>query len=173
MRRSFVDTPFIPGALAFSIVAALAPLAPLVAPLGAQAATCPAAGYSTCAVRAEAGFFRGLHVVRGAEGTDVGRVRAFGSPNLATLLAGSDSAVVHARRYTGAARRSAALGLVGGALFVAAAIVDLRDREVTDAGLVLVGTGSLFGLASAGQQLRAQRELSRATWWYNRDLATR
>ena len=161
MRRAFLTT--------FVLVLATA----LAAPLGAQAATCPTAGYSACAVRAEASLFRGVHLVRGAEGAEVGRVRTFGNPSLASLLAGSDSAVVHARRYTGAARRSAGLGLVGGALFVAAAIVDLRDREVTDAGLVLVGTGSLFGLASAGQQLKAQRELSRATWWYNRDLVAR
>ena len=157
----------------FSVTLALA-LATIATPLGAQApAPCPAAGYDACALRTESWFLGGLHVLRGASGADVGRVRAFGSPRLEALVAGSDSAVAHARRYTRSARHSAVLGAVGGALFAAAAVVDLRDREVTDAGLVLVGAGSVFGLASFTQQLRAQRELSRATWWYNRDLVTR
>lgn len=162
-------------AIAASLALATTLAAPLAAPLAAQSAVaaCPAAGYDACAVRAEAGFFSGLRVVRGASGTDVGRVRAFGAPRLESMLAGSDSAVAHARRYTRAARGSSLLGAVGGALFAAAAVVDLRDREVTDAGLVLVGAGSVFGIASFVQQLKAQRALSRATWWYNRDLVTR
>ena len=164
--------PAIAASVALAVTLTLPLATTLATPLGAQSTvvTCPAAGYDACAVRAEAGFFSGLRMVRGTGGTDVGRVRAFGQPRLETMLADSDSAVAHARRYTRAARGSALLGAVGGALFAAAAVVDLRDREVTDAGLVLVGVGSAFGRASFTRQLRAQRALSRATWWYNRDL---
>src|SRR5215218_8720087 len=142
--------------------------------LSAQSATaCPVAGFSTCAVRAESHLLGGVHIVRGLDAADAGRARTFGGPDLSTLLAGSDSATAHAQHYTRSARRSGALGVVAAALFVAAAVVDLRDREVTDAGVVLVGAGSAVGLASLSQHFAAQRELSRAVWWYNRDLATR
>jgi hypothetical protein len=134
---------------------------------------CPAATYAACAVRAETRLLGGTRIVRGPEGETVGRLRGFGGANLARLLAGSDSAVAHARRYTTASRTSSAFALVGGALFVAAAAVDLEDRKVKDSGLVLVGAGSVAGLVATAYQLRAQRSLSRAVWWYNRDLVAR
>src|SRR4051812_7296590 len=164
MRRAVVS----------SLVVLLVALLALAAPVDAQAvAPCPAAGYSSCAVRAEAGLLSGVHLQRGPGDADAARVHIFGAPDLPALLAGSDSAVAYARRYTGAARRSSALGVVAASLFVAAAVVDLQDREVTDAGLVLVAAGSAVGIASLAQHFSAQRELSRAVWWYNRDLATR
>lgn len=146
----------------------------LLAPaLGAQGtSTAPPAcppprSYAACAIRVEQGMLSGLVVVRGADGARVGRVTGFGGSSLATLLQGSDSAVAHARRYATHARRATVLAVVGGVLLGAAAAVDLKEREVTDAGLAYVAGAAVVSVGVSAYALRAQRELSRAVWWYN------
>ena len=170
--KSLPTSPPMRQSLALAVAAILA-TTPLAAQTTSAAAPSCAGGYDACAVRAEVSFFRGTRLVRGTAGEPVARLRGFGGSNLATLLAGSDSAVAHARRYTRASRTSGAFGLVGAALFATAAAIDLEDREVKTSGLVLVGAGTVAGLAATGYQLAAQRSLGRAVWWYNRDVVAR
>lgn len=158
--------------IAVVIAAALLLLAPAVPAQQAGAGSC-AGGVPACSIRIEPTFLHGARIRRGPDGTDLGRARGFGGTNLTVLLASSDSAVTHARHFMRSSRRATVLGAVAGGLLVAAAVVDLREREVTDAGLAYVAGAGAVGLVGIGFELDAQRALSRAIWWYNADMARR
>lgn len=158
--------------VAVAIGTALLLLAPALPAQRAEAGRC-AGGVPTCSIRIEPTFFRGARIRRGPDGTDLGRAQGFGGTSLPVLLASSDSAVAHARHFRRSSRRATVLGAVAGGLIVAAAVVDLREREVTDAGLAYVAGAGVVGLVGIGFELDAQRALSRAVWWYNADLSRR
>lgn len=127
--------------------------------------------YETCALRVEPRFWGPSRLLRGREGVEVGKLGAFGG-GVDSLLAGPDSAAVHARRYVGAARTSNALGLLSAAAYVALLVHTdntTKDFDNTDIALGVTGVG--FGIASIPFALRAGRELSRAVWFYNAALA--
>lgn len=166
-------------------LAALLPLAAVPAaaqdavPDGARAAPVTADArqpctYDACALRVEDGWF-GRRVVRGPEGTLVARL-GLGGPRLENIVAGSDSAVYHARIYQRAENTGAVLTLVATIGSIASFIAytqrdaddDLRDEvvAVNISALVLGVVGTTF-------QLRARRELSRALWWHNRAVLER
>ena len=145
--------------------------------LGAQTpatgpARVPAAcTYSTCALRVESRLF-GSSLVRGAAGESVGpRLSVFGG-GADLLLAGPDSSAAHARAYVRDSRRAATLGLLG---TVAAVVLIVRhegrttdDIDATSTGLAIASVG--LSLAAIPFMVRAQRDLSRAVWWYNAAL---
>ena len=147
-------------------------LAPVLRAQPAPPAAPCTGGVMLCSLRAEPTLLGGTRILRGPDGVEVGRLRLGGS-DLPRLLAGSDSATAHARHFMRSTRASRVLGAVGAGLFVAAAVVDLRDREVTDAGLAYVAAGSVAGLISTGFELDARRALSRALWWYNAEMSRR
>lgn len=156
---------------AIAIATSLLLLAPAL-PAQGTAGVC-AGGVPSCSIRIEPTFLRGARIRRGPDGTDLGRAQGFGGKDLPALLASSDSAVAHARHFIRSSRTATVLGAVAGGLMVAAAVVDLREREVTDAGLAYVAGAGVLGLASLGFELDAQRALARAVWWYNADLSRR
>jgi hypothetical protein len=135
------------------------------------AATAPAGcTYATCALRVEPRFWVPARLVRGAAGVEVGRLGGFGG-GVDTLLAGPDSAAAYARGYVKAARTSSVLGLAGAVAYVVVLwrtdnFRDDIDNTSVAAGLAGVG----FAIASIPFVLRAQRDLSRAVWWYNAAL---
>src|SRR6478672_10104747 len=91
MRSTFRRLPvpaILLGSLVTTGVAAQAPTA-------SSAAT--GCTYATCAVRVEQGFFT-QRLVRGMTGEELGTLDFFGG-GVETLLAGSDSAAVHAQSY--------------------------------------------------------------------------
>lgn len=157
---------------AIAIATSLLLLAPALPAQGAATGVCEG-GVPSCSIRIEPTFLRGARIRRGPDGTDLGRAQGFGGANLPVLLASSDSAVAHARHFIRSSRTATVLGAVAGGLMVAAAVVDLREREVTDAGLAYVAGASVVGLVAIGFELDAQRALSRAVWWYNADMARR
>ncbi|HJR63610.1 MAG TPA: hypothetical protein VJ803_07890 [Gemmatimonadaceae bacterium] len=130
-----------------------------------------ACSYDTCALRVERRFW-GSDLVRGAAGERMSGLGFFGA-DLTGLVQRSDSAVHYARLYRRDQRVSTVLAVVGGlATVIALAKADPFDADSDPGGAewaVLVG-GLGVVLASGHYQSSASRALSRAIWWYNRDL---
>ena len=125
--------------------------------------------YATCALRLEP-VFLGVALMHGASGDSATRLGGFGA-GVETLLAGPDSAAAFGRRYVQASKTSSALGLVGVAahVFVAVRTHNFRDKA-SDTELAVGLAGISFVLASIPFTIKAQRNLSRAIWWYNSAL---
>ena len=157
--------------------AALFCTALLAADLAAQAATpapqppIEACSYDACALRVEPGraFFGAPVLLRGASAERIGRFGLRG-PDLAGIVAGSDSAVAHARAFRPHQRRAGIAGLLSTAAGVTALVLGLNDANDGNVWPASAAAGALG--AYAGYEARlAQRELSRALWWYNRGVA--
>ena len=125
--------------------------------------------YDRCAIRVEQ-----QRVVRGVPGaeTDIGRLGVWGAPRLTALVEQSDSARHYAalfeRQYRTGVRMSLLGAAAGGTLLALGWQASTeRDRQrLTVAAIPFLALG-VYGdfRRSAGQ-----RALSRAIWWYNRDL---
>lgn len=153
--------------LAALIALAIVPLAANAQPSASRApAGCT---YETCALRVEPRFWTPSVLLRGREGTEIGRLGAFGG-GVDSLLAGPDSAATYARRYVKAARTSSTLALLGTAAVVAMFIHwDEDDPDATDVALGLTGLG--LGIAAIPFNLHAGHSLSRSVWFYNAQFA--
>jgi hypothetical protein len=148
------------------VVAALLAAAPA---LRAQAAQPPLAScsYAECALRVEPGrlFFGSPELLRGAAGQRVARFGVRG-PDLQRIVAGSDSAVAHARTFRPHQRRAGLAALVGSLAGAAAVVVGINDGN--DGAVLALSVGAAALGAYAGYEARlAARELSRSLWWYN------
>jgi hypothetical protein len=125
--------------------------------------------YDQKALRVES--YRGdLQIVRGIEGTVVARAGVLRGPRLADLVGHSGRALEEARAFERdyqPGQYAAALGIaMMGAAVGASYIADLDTLIPT--GLTGV---SIILIAYGGAKLhRANQALSRAIWWYNRDL---
>jgi len=119
--------------------------------------------YDACALRVEDN-----RIVRGARGAQVARWGLFQTPELTSLVQGSAQAEEHARIFDRTAPRAQWVSLAGALLLVAPRLND--DRHTSDVELGAVISGAALTLYGATLQVRAQRALSRAVWWYNRDL---
>ena len=125
--------------------------------------------YDSCVLRVEETWFSRT-LVSGPDGRVVARL-GWGGPSLERIVAVSDSAVVHARRYRRAQNTGAVLTLVGAAAsiasFVAYAQDDLSDDRRRQVVAINIGA-AVVGVVGQTFQTRARRELSRSLWWYNR-----
>jgi len=113
-------------------------------------------------------------VVRRSAGAARRPAHLLGAPRLAPLVAGSDSALACAREfdrdYTTGARISTVAGAVGGVLIAFAFQNRFQDRR-PDWWLIGGSYAALgVGIYGGWRTSRALRALSRALWWYNRDL---
>jgi hypothetical protein len=111
-----------------------------------------------------------LQIVRGIQGTVVARAGVFHGPRVANLVTRSDSAVAEAKifeRDFGPGQLALGLGIMTlGAAIGISRIPDMNPAITTGFG---IATFALF--AYAGTKLEsAHRALSKAVWWYNRDL---
>lgn len=123
--------------------------------------------YDSCVLRVEDGWFS-RKLLRGPEGTVVARL-GLGGPSLASVVAISDSAVVHARRYQSAQRTGSILTTVGSVGTIAAVIaLNLQDRDVDDEAIAVNVAGLAVWIAGNSYLYKARRELGRSLWWYNR-----
>ena len=125
--------------------------------------------YDDSALRVES-HHGDLQIVRGIQSTVVARGSVFHGPSVANLVGQSDSALAHARifeRDYQPAQYIAGLGIVTlGAAIGARQIHDINSWIPT--GLTIVGVGLI---TYGGSKLEnAYRALSKAIWWYNRDL---
>lgn len=139
--------------------------------LSAQAAPSPVGcTYRTCALRLETNLWSEV-IVRGEPGERVSRLGPFGS-GVDVLLAGPDSAAMHAREYASSSRRAGIIGGIGAvALAVGASRRASRPSEATTGDAVAIVAGVVAVAVAAPQALRARRELARAVWWFNAELA--
>ena len=111
-----------------------------------------------------------MRIVRGSEGTVVGRIGVFRSTDVTRLVQSSERATIEARKFVRDYRP--------GTLFVAVGIATLGAAigalRVGDGGhglttaLTVSGTG--FIVYGAGRLENAYNALAQSLWWYNRDL---
>jgi len=136
---------------------------------GATAMSAQDSTYDDNALRVESQ--RGnLQIVRGIQGTVVARSGVFHGPKVASLVTRSDSALAEARVFERSFDRGQYVTAVGIAT-LGAAIGAWRIRDINPAiptGLTIV---SVSLMTYGGTKLeRAYRALSKAIWWYNREL---
>lgn len=148
---------------------AIALLAAQLFGLGAAPMVAQDSSYDNNALRAES--HRGdLQIVRGREGTVVLRSGVFRTPEVANLVSRSDSAVREARMFERNYQPGQALLGLGIATMGAAIGVGRIDGVNTwiPTGLTIA---SVMLITYGGTKLEsAYRALSKAIWWYNRDL---
>ena len=111
-----------------------------------------------------------LQIVRGTSSTVVARAGIFRGPKVASLVSSSDSALAEAKVFEhnynpGTYMVAAGIALLGAAIG-AGRIPDLNNgipSGLLASSVLLIGFG--------GSKLEsAYRGLSKAIWWYNRDL---
>ncbi|MDP9200359.1 MAG: hypothetical protein M3P26_00280 [Gemmatimonadota bacterium] len=137
--------------------------------LGATAMSAQDSSYDENALRVES-HVGDLQIVRGIQGTVVARAGVFHGPKVANLVSRSEKALAEAKvfeRDYKPGQYLAALGIATfGAAIGASRINDLNSAipsGLTAASILLIGFG--------GSKLEnAYRALSKAIWWYNRDL---
>ena len=137
--------------------------------LGATRMSAQDLSYDQNALRVES-HLGDLQIVRGKDGTVVARAGVFRGPRVAGLFNASEPATAEAkvfeRDYNPGAYIAAAGIATLGAAIGASSIPDINNgipSGLTAAGVLMIAYG--------GTKLeRAYRALSRAIWWYNRDL---
>ena len=111
-----------------------------------------------------------ISIVRGASETVVGKIGVFRGTDLATVVSSSPNAVAQAKIFQRDYKPGtlvASLGIVTmGAAFGAYRIPDINSW--IPSGLTI---GAVMLITYGGTKLEsAYRALSKAIWWYNRDL---
>jgi hypothetical protein len=137
--------------------------------LGATAMSAQDLSYDENALRVESRMGN-LQIVRGVQGTVVARTGVFRGPRVANLVVQSDSALAEAKVFErdyqpGEIAAGIGIAMLGAGIGVSR-IPDINSfipSALTTAGVILIAYG--------GSKLEsAYRALSKAIWWYNRDL---
>jgi hypothetical protein len=111
-----------------------------------------------------------LQIVRGVQSTVVARAGVFHGPKVAPLVSQSENAVAEARVFERDYEPGQALVALGIATF-GAAIGASRIHDINSAIPAGLTSASVLLIAFGGSKLEsAYRALSKAVWWYNRDL---
>jgi len=125
--------------------------------------------YDVSALRVESSM-GDLQIVRGAQSTVVARAGVFHGPKLAQLVARSDRAAAEARVFEQNYDRGQ-YTFAAGLATLGAAVGASRIRDLNGAIRPGLTAASVLLIAYGGSKLeRASQALSRAIWWYNRDL---
>jgi hypothetical protein len=151
--------------------------APSVAKSEAGAATVPAravaAGdssrtYDTQALRFESRW-GSANIIRGASGTAVGTAGLFRDFDVEKLVSSSPQAVIEARAFKTNNFRGSLVGGLGATTVVVGAI--LTSNSSNNAASPILMVAGAIATAWGVQHLNmGYAALSRAMWWYNRDL---
>ena len=137
--------------------------------LGATTMIAQNSSYDENALRVESRL-GDLQIVRGTSSTVVARAGIFRGPRVANLVSSSDSALAEAKVFErdynpGTYMVAAGIALLGAAIG-AGRIPDVNNgipSGLLGSSVLLIGFG--------GSKLEsAYRGLSKAIWWYNRDL---
>lgn len=125
--------------------------------------------YDDNALRVE-GHVGDVRIVRGAQGTVLGKIGVFRGLDVAKLVSTSEKATIEAKNFArdyGPGTWLTSLGIATlGAAIGASRINDVNSSITT--GLMLAGTGLI--VYGGGRLQNAYNALSRSVWWYNRDL---
>lgn len=131
----------------------------------------PAASYDSRALRTES-HWGTMRIVRGADGPVVGTAGVFRTVNVEKLLAGSERAQSEARLFRASHRSGAVAAAVGVLTFGGGLIASSSNANNAATPILMIGgLGSV--LWGARQLDKSYSSLSRAVWWYNRDLRSR
>jgi hypothetical protein len=137
--------------------------------MGASAMAAQESGYDENALRVESRQGN-LQILRGIDGKVAARAGMFHPPRLANLVIQSDSALAEAKvfeRDYEPGQWMAALGIAT----LGAAIGVSRIADINPVIQVSLYTTGFAALAYGGNKLHsAYGALSKAIWWYNRDL---
>jgi hypothetical protein len=137
--------------------------------LGATAMSAQDSSYDENALRVESRY-GDLQIVRGVQGTVVARAGIFRGPKVASIVSRSERALAEARVFERDYQPGQSIIAIGIAT-LGVAIGAWRIPEINPAiptGLTIV---SVSLITYGGMKLEsAYRALSKAIWWYNRDL---
>jgi hypothetical protein len=136
-----------------------------VSVLSAQEGT----AYDDNALRLE-GHIGDVRIVRGAQGTVLGKIGVFRGVDVVKLVSPSEKATIEAKNFAheygpGTLLTSLGIATLGAAIGVSR-IHDINSSITT--GLMLAATGLI--VYGGGRLESAYNALSRSIWWYNRDL---
>lgn len=124
--------------------------------------------YDECGLRVDpGGVFGAPELLRGSAGHRVARFGRLGL-DLPRIVAGSDSAVAHARAFRPLQRRAGIAGLLAAAAGLTAVGLDVASEANNPAPFS--AAAGVLGLYAGFEAKRAARQLSRAVWWYNRAI---
>jgi hypothetical protein len=141
----------------------------VAAPARAETTPDSTHSYDTGALRFETSWGN-VSILRGSSNTLVGTAGWFRDPGLEQLLASSPRALKEARGYQTQNFRGSLVGGIG-ALAAAVGIVVAANGSNDASSPILVIAG-VSGMAWGAQHLSmSYAALSRALWWYNRDLS--
>jgi len=124
--------------------------------------------YDARALRFESSWGN-VHIIRGATGPEIGTTGWFREFDIEKLLASSPQAVTEARVYQTNNFRGSLIGGIGAATTVAGLFVTAnRSNNASSPIMIIGGVGAMvWGMQHLNKSYAA---LSRALWWYNRDL---
>ena len=142
---------------------------PVAVPSGKPAAEDSTRFYDSQALRFESRW-GSADIKRGVDGTVVGRVGWFRGFDVAALVAASPRAVAEARRFHTENFRGSLVGSAGVVTFLTGIVVASNSsNNAASPILIIAGAG---GIAWGAHHLQVgYSALSRAFWWYNRDLS--
>jgi len=124
--------------------------------------------YDARALRLEAEWGR-LRILQGADGLIVGTAGVFRTANAEKIVAGSPRAETEAKLFRASHRRGALAGGLGAVTLVVGILASgSNSNNAATPVLMIAGAGAMAWGAS--QLNSAYSSLSRAVWWYNRDL---
>ena len=125
--------------------------------------------YDSRALRLESDFGR-IRILQGADGLVVGTAGVFKSANAEKIVAGSARAETEAKLFRESHRRGALSAAVGAVTLVVGIVASSSNANNAATPVIMIaGAG---GMVWGARQLNsAYSSLSRAIWWYNRDLA--
>jgi hypothetical protein len=137
--------------------------------LGATAMSAQDSSYDDNALRIES-HLGTLQIVRGIRGTVVARTGVLHGPRVANLVVQSDSALAEAKIF----ERDYQPGEIAAALGIAMLGAGIGATHIPHINSVIpsaLTTVSAILIVYGGTKLEsAYRALSKAIWWYNRDL---
>lgn len=125
--------------------------------------------YDARALRLESSWGH-ARILRGVDGLVVGTTGIFKTVDAEKIVAGSSRAETEAKLFRASHRPGALATAVGAVTFTVGLIAATNNaNSAATPMLMIAGAGGMFW---GGRQLNtAYASLSRAIWWYNRDLA--
>lgn len=130
--------------------------------------------YDAQALRIETKWGNHL-LVRGRDGTVLGKIGGFRGLDLATAVRPSPNAVSEATEFNRSYKRGStllAVGIIAWGVGSGVARIDHIDANVAIPAWTAVAAGT-FLMAYGGVLLnKASTAMARSIWWYNRDLGT-
>lgn len=110
-----------------------------------------------------------VSIIRGADGSVVGTAGWFRDSGIESLLATSPSALKDFREYQTNNFRGSLVGVIGAATTVVGLLVATNSSNNASSPVMVIG--GISAMVWGAQHLsRSYASLSRALWWYNRDL---